>query len=132
MLSLSDKASMEDALSFPLEPRLRDLLASRIAQLALSDYDLTELTHFLVVEPGDAEADIEREIGFSPLVNPIDGARYGADDFHAWWDWLHDHGGWWEMGICVADTGFAFILFIQDDDRTYPELRSLCRAYADQ
>ena len=44
------------------------VLADRVAALRTEFGDLTDHTEFLVVEPGDTEADIVRHVGFSPLV----------------------------------------------------------------
>jgi hypothetical protein len=35
------------------------------------------------------------------------------------------------MVICVSNSGFAFILLIQDVEGVQPELLSLCRAHAE-
>lgn len=129
MLSLYDRVSMAHALRLPLDPQLHSLLAARIEQLTAGPYDLTELTHYLVVEAGDAEAEILAEIGFSPLTNAIDGERFGSPAFQPSWDWLHDHGQWFEMIVTVGDSGFAYVLFIEDSERLAPELLSLCRFY---
>lgn len=132
MLSLYDGASIERALSLPMDPRLHDLLASRIATLSSRCGPASDdLTHFLVVEAGDTEAAIVAEIGFSPLVNIIDGVRFGSPGFHQSWDWLQDLGGWFELIMAVGNGGFAFVLLIQDVAGVEPELLNLCRTYAD-
>ncbi len=130
MLSLFDRVSMERALSLPLDVKLRQLLATRIANLVTADFDLRDMTNFLIVGPGDTEAEIVEEIGLSPLVNPIDGVRYGEPEFHPYWDWLTADGSWFEFIVSVADTGFAYVLLVQDADGVDAELLSLCRAHA--
>ena len=129
MLHLHDRATMARALKLDLNPQLRKLLAERIGGLATGDHDLTNWTEYLVVEPGDTEADIIRHVGFSPLIEPIDGARFGDSDFAPYWDWLCDHDGWYELIITFGST-FAYILLIRDADRVPPDLRALCRRYA--
>ena len=74
MLHLYDRATMAHALTLDLDPQLHRLLAERIAALG---EELIDCTEYLIVELGDTEADIVRHIGFSPLVEPIDGARFG-------------------------------------------------------
>jgi hypothetical protein len=130
MLSLYDKASMESALASPLDPCLHQLLADRIHDAA--ETELLDLTHLLVVQSGDCEHTIAEEICLSPLTNPIDGERFGSPDFHPWWDWLQQHDGWFEMIITVGNSGFAFLLLIQDAQGVQPELLSLCRTYAEE
>jgi hypothetical protein len=130
MLSLHDKASMETALASSLAPRLHQLLADRIHDAAKTD--LLALTHLLVVGSGDCEHTIAEEICLTPLTNPSDGERFGSHNFVPWWDWLQQHDGWFEMIITVGNSGFAFILLIEDTDGVQPELLSLCRTYAEE
>lgn len=130
MLSLYDNASIEAVLASPLEPRLHQLLADRIEDAAKTD--LLDLTHIVVVQPGDCEHAIAEEICLSPLTNPLDGQRYSSPEFQAWWDYLESHDGYFEMIITVGNSGFAFILLIQDADGVQPELLSLCRAYVEE
>ena len=70
-------------------------------------------------------------LSISPTINPIDGQRFPAPLFQVWWDWLERHDGYWEMIITVADTGFAYLIFVPDADNTEPKLRHLCRTYAE-
>ena len=130
MISLPDRAAIEAAVNGSMPVEVRDILARRIAGLTSPHGDLTDLTHFLVVEAGDTEAAIVAEIGFSPLVNAIDGARFGSPDFHPSWDWLRDVGGWFELIMTVGNSGFAFVLLIEDRDGTDPELLRMCRRHA--
>ncbi|QXQ06835.1 hypothetical protein KX816_01850 [Sphingosinicellaceae bacterium] len=130
MISLHDRACFDAAAFLCRQSSLQRLLLSRIANLQRDVGDLTELTHILVVQPGDTEADIIDEIGLSPVINFIDGHRYGEAGFQPSWDWLHDVGGWFELIYTVGDTGFAYVLLIQDDEGVDPELLGMCREYA--
>ena len=129
MLHLHDRATMARALKLDLDPQLHTLLAERISGLATGEHDLTDWTEYLVVQPGDSESDILRHVGFSPLIEPIDGARFGDDDFAPYWDWLSDHDGWYELIITFGST-FAYVLLIRDAEGVLPDLRALCRRYA--
>jgi hypothetical protein len=128
MLSLPDTGLMLDALTLPLEPELHRLLAKHIEHTIASG--LGGMTHIIVFGPGDTEAEMIAEIGLSPLVNPIDGIRFGSDGFQAWWDWLEQHGAMFAITIVVGDSGFAFILLIMDAEGVLPDLRRLCHAFA--
>lgn len=130
MLHLYDRATMAHALTLGLDPQLHTLLERRLAALKTIDGDLTDWTEYLIVEPGDTEEDIIRHVGFSPLVEPSYGARFDEAGFEPHWDWLSDHGGWFEL-IETFGSAFAYVLFIQDTAGVVPELRSLCRRYAD-
>lgn len=124
MLHLFDRATMAHALTLDLEPRLYALLAERIGSLVTADHDLTDQTEFLVIEPGDTEEDIIHAVGFSPLVEPVDGTRFGQPGFYPWWDWLANRDGWFEMIVTFGST-FACVLLIRDADGPF---HALCRA----
>ena len=70
-----------------------------------------------------------RAVGFSPLHEPIAGARYPHPDFHPHWDWLADLGGWFELVETFGGT-FAYVLLVQDADGVPPDLLAMCRRYA--
>lgn len=125
MLHFYDRETIAHALTLNLESTLRRLLHERIARLG---DDLIDHTEFLVVQPGDTEADIIRHVGFSPMIEPIEGKRFGREGFHPFWDWLADHGGWFEMVVTFGST-FAYVLFI-GNDTTDSNLAHLCRLHS--
>lgn len=125
MLSLPDRAAMDHVLTLPLRADLKVILHERIAQVIADGLD--DLTHIVVLCRGDTEATLKAEVLFSPLER--EGARWGDHGFQAWWDWLHDHGGWFELIFCVGNSGFALILFIEDCDNVgLADLIAMCRA----
>lgn len=128
MLHLYDRATMAHALTLDLEPRLRSLLADRINSLVTAEYDLTDQTEFLVVEPDDTEENIICAIGFSPLVEPIDGIRFGEPTFIPWWDCLLRRDGWFEMVVTFGST-FSITLFIANAPEACCFVSSLCERY---
>ncbi|MBB3909728.1 hypothetical protein [Sphingomonas desiccabilis] len=131
MIHLLDRAGMERALTLSLEPDLHALLKVHIDHLTAGDHDLTDWTEILIVQPGDTEADIVRHVGFSPLVEPIDGIRFPDPQFQPHWDWLAQHdGGWFEM-TCTFGSTFAYVLLIQDAEGGLPSLLAMCRQYVD-
>lgn len=79
---------------------------------------------------GDAERSIRRELGFSPLTNVCDGARFGSDGFMPYWDVIHDHGSFFEIIYTVGNDGFALVLFVQDAIGVEPDQLTLCGTYA--
>lgn len=129
MMHLYDRASMAHALTLDLDPKLRRLLEVRIAALVTEYGDLTEHTDFVILEAGDTESALVQIVGFSPMVEPIDGKRFGEAEFYPHWDWLADHGGWFELTYSWGSTHAAVVL-IPDKEWLMPELLSLCRRYA--
>lgn len=125
MFLLDNRAAMARALTLDLDPRLIAILRRRSDDL---DHLLDE-TEFLIVVAGDSECDIVRKVGFSPLVEPIGGIRFGAPGFDPFWDYLVDHGGWFELSVSFGST-FGYCLLIQDANGVIPDLIALCRRYA--
>lgn len=120
MYNLPDLESQRAALLQPLDPELHTLIAGRIKD-ALT-LQLGDLTHIAVIQPHDTEADIIDALGFSPLVSRIDGIHLEPD-----WDWFERHEGWFELVYTVGDSGFAFLVFVQDSEGVLPDLLTLCR-----
>lgn len=111
-----------------IDARLRQLLADRVADWTATD--LLDLTHLLIVQPGDTEEDIEAAVGFSPLVNALAGGSYPAQGYVPPFEWVSDVGGYFELIQTVGNSGFAFCLLVQDAEGVDPELLAMCRAHA--
>ena len=131
MITIRDSQSMEFALSCPLDPQLRMLLERRLALLGeFSDWDLSELVHFIIIDPGDSSAAIETELGFSPFVNFVDGARYPDPAFQPSWEWLIAHGAWFELMFALSDSGFGIVLLVPNRPDVEPSLLELFKDFA--
>lgn len=118
MRSLPDRAAIEAALREPLPDELRELITGRLSQdIGDHTYDLADVTHFVVVEPGDTDRDLQRELSFSL-----------RDE--TYWDLFHAHDGWFEVVAIVGNDGFAFSVLVPDHPDTDPELLRLCRCWA--
>ena len=130
MISIRDSQTMEFALSCPLDPQLRMLLLKRLDMLSeFSEFDLGELAWFYVVEPGDTLVTIDAELGFSPFVNFVDGARYPDPAFTPSWEWLIDHGLWIETVFTRSDAGVGINLLVPNRPDVDPMLLALLKAY---
>ena len=112
------------------DPKLKNLLTDRVQEWSATG--LLGLTHLVIIEVGDTDVSIIDELAFSPLVNPLDGLRHGMEGFVLPFDYLEDHGGWFELIVTVGNDGFAFHLFVRDRDGVDPELLALCRAHTQQ
>ena len=124
MISLYDEATTQAALALSLDPSLLDLLTPRIALYSAAG--LTAMTHYLVIQPGDTEADIEREAGFSPFVDPLSGLRHDQPGYQPGWDHLSARGGYHRLVFTFGST-HATVLLVPDDGGA---LADLCRRYA--
>lgn len=128
MLSLEDDAAIEAALHQPLPPDLHAMLASRLS-LARSAR-LQNLTHVVVVQPGDETENLTALLGFSPLVGPIGEGPFGSRLFTPYWAWLEDLGGYYEMIVTVGDGGFAHLLLIEKAHGVPSLLLRMCLVHA--
>lgn len=122
MISVYDETTAQDALGQPLDPALRKSIEARWSD-ALS-LGLNDQTHILVIQPEDTEEVIQGELGWSPLVHPIEETRFGSKDFQPYWSWLQDLGGWYELLHTVGNAGFAYILLI---DKGSSDFARMCR-----
>jgi hypothetical protein len=130
MLSLPDAAAIRAALHQPHPARLHAILADELA--TAETCELQDLTYILVIQPGDTEEAIKDEIGWSPLVNPVEGTRFGTADFLPYWVAIEDLGGWYELIHAVSNDGFAYILLIEDAPGVSTDLLRMCRQYAEE
>jgi hypothetical protein len=129
MIHLYDRADFARVAALNIDPELKLLLTQRIEALRTPYGDLTESTEFLVVQPGDTEASILWHIGFSPLVEPIDGARFGQPGFAPGWDHLLDRDFCFEMTVSFG-SAFAYVLLIENKAGVPADLLDLCRRYS--
>lgn len=102
------------------DPQLRRLLQNRFEQPAGYDCPINELARFQIIEPGDDVDEL--------LTNAVDGSCYGHPDFVPSWEWIEDHGCWFEAAFILDDSGFGHVYFVPDRDGIDPDLLSLCRA----
>ncbi|WP_430417254.1 hypothetical protein [Parasphingorhabdus sp.] len=133
MISLRTTAAIKSTIDLLSDNQLRALLTKRVDQLtnAWEGIDLSDLTHFLIIQPGDTPADAENETGFSLLCNMVDGSCFGGPGFTPSWEWIENHGGLFEAVFILSDDGFGISLFVQDHPETDAELLAMCREFAE-
>ena len=124
MLKLTDRAAITAALTDrSLDPELRALLGLRAWQLDdVRRQPLGETVQFVVVQPGDAPAEIHRAVGFPICWDQADQPAF---------QWLHDHGRYFELGYSLTED-LGLIVFVADDPGVDFTLRYNCLAVADR
>ena len=132
MITIYDSAAMAHILSAPLDPDLRAILDGRLALLypEFSDWDLADLAHFIIVEPGDSIDAIERELAINPLVNIVDNVRYPDPAFEPSFEFCIARIGYFDLTFALCDSGLGLVLLVPDQDGIEPALLELCREYA--
>ena len=131
MITIYDSADMQRVLSEPIDPDLKAILLGRLELLAeFSEWDLADLAHFLVCQPGDSIDAIENELGISPFINLVDGARYPDAAFEPSFEFCIARKGYFDLTFCRSDAGLANCLLVPDRDDIAPTLLEYCRLYA--
>jgi hypothetical protein len=87
---LKDGAAVEQYLNTTPDPELRGLLAERVQ--ALSDYELSEIVHFYVVETADELVSLNL-----PDLYEI----------------REDHEQWTELVYVLSDDGFGLQVYVR-------------------
>jgi hypothetical protein len=128
MITITDEASFEAAITKATDATLKRMLSARLKLYRAGC--LLDLTTLAVLESGDTAADVERETGLNPLVNPIDEARYGSPAFQQYADWIACDAGYYEWLTCIGNEGWATILLVPDRPGVDAELLTMLREYA--
>lgn len=129
MILIFDRASAAAVSASNLDPLMRAVLEAELALLTAGEHDLTDWTDIALIQPRDSEADIGREVGFSPLIDPILNVRFGEPGFEPGWDLLTLRGGVFRFVFTFGST-HATILLVPDANGILPGLLNLCRHHA--
>ena len=133
MITIYDSADMQRVLSGPIDHNLKAILLERLELLAeFSEWDLADLAHFIIVEPGDCIEAIETELGISPFVNLVDDVRYLDPAFVPSWETCLYRHGHYSLTFALSDSGLGLCLLVPDRDDIEPQLLELCRAFGTQ
>ena len=131
MITIYDSADMAQILSGPIDPDLKAILLGRLELLAdFSEWDLADLAHFIIVEPGDSIDAIARELGVNPLVNIVDNAHYPQPSFEPSFEFCIARIGYFDLTFALCDSGLGLCLLVPDRKGVVPQLLELCREYA--
>jgi cell division ATPase FtsA len=112
---LRDDASIRRAVT--QIPAVAPFISKRIEELSeYADYDLAELVHIIVVEPGDSLAELDEALGFAIEDRAVDA--------------IDVHRGCWELVYVQADDGFGVVVYVPKGADIDPRLLDLCAARA--
>lgn len=127
MIELRNTLEMEAALRDNIPNTLKDLIAKRMQQLGEDvEGDLSSIVNFIIVQPGDHISVIDKAIGFSLLVNLVDGSRLGDPEFAPSFEWIQDHCDFFELVYILSDDGFGLVVLVQDDPGIEFDIHMLC------
>lgn len=117
---ITDAAGLARALASSLDPQLKSMLALRRDQLLLDtngEYDLGDLVHIVVVQPGDGIKDIEAAINFPVFTEPA-------------FEWVTAYEKCFEGIVILSDDGFGIAIFAPDIEGIDPTILSVLRHHA--
>lgn len=125
MLSLTNRDDVTAALTDPrLCPRLKSLVGLRVWQVDTDlQRPLSEVLQIFVIQPGDITDTIHAALGW-PICHEL--AEQPA------WEWINDHGDWFELAYIFNDDGFGMLVFVADHPDTNDTLLFNCRGAADR
>ena len=108
-----DSASIFGAHASALGSELGELIGRRIEELAeYAETDLGALLKILVLDPGDALAAVDAELGFALLSRHCDA--------------VESHQGWFELTLVLSDDGFGVVLYVPKQAETDSNLLAYC------
>jgi hypothetical protein len=112
---LRDTASIRGAVT--RIPEVALFISTRIEELSeYADYDLAELVHILVVQPGDTLAELDEALGFAVEDRAVDA--------------IDAHPGCWELTYILTDDGFGVVVYVPKGADIDPRLLDLCASRA--
>lgn len=126
LLSLNTRDAVTAALTDPtLDPGLRALIGLRVWQCDIDRRQpLGDILQIVVIQPGDPPEVIHEAVGF-----PICWDQ--APDQPSW-EWMNDHGSWFELAYVLTDDGFGVLVFVADHPDVNDTLLFNCRGAADR
>ena len=131
MITIYDSDDMARVLSKPIDHNLKAILLERLELLSeFSDWDLADLAHFIIVEPGARIDAIAHELGVNPLVNIVDNAHYPQPSFEPSFEFCIARIGYFDLTFALCDSGLGLCLLVPDRKGVVPQLLELCREYA--
>lgn len=93
-------------------------------------YDPDEHGFFILVEPGDTSDRIESATGYSLLKSLFNNTVYGDPDFSPDFEYLEEHGGFFEAVFIFTDSGFAVVMIVPKEEGIDAGILSLCNEFA--
>lgn len=113
MYVCSDLLSIHNACAQAFGTKLGELIRQRIEELAEYEVDdLSRLMRILVLEPSDALATVDTELGFSLLGRHCDVAE--------------SHRDWFELTLVLSDDGFGVVIYVPKHAELDPLLMAYC------
>ncbi len=113
------------------DPDIRQLIEQRFAEITGDEpFDPDIHGQFIIVEPGDSVAALEKEVGIPILRNLFDDVPYGDPDFTPCFEVLEEHQACFEMVFIMGDGDGGTVIIIPKTEGINPDLLAMCAQYA--
>lgn len=132
MKTIYDGQEFQEILASPIDDEIKEILRQKVELLKefLETFDLADLMFIVLVDPGDSLDAIRKELGFCPLTNQVDGARYPSLAYQPSFEHAVAHGTVFELVFCMSDSGLADVVLVPDRIDVDQTLLEFCRKYA--
>ncbi len=119
-----------EAVDLITAPVLRAFVMERFALLcSCGELETDEPVVFIVIEVGDVAEAVEAATGCPLLSSWFNAASFGDDDFAPMFEYVADHGEFYEMVYIFNDSGFAHVVLVPKLPGIDPRLLGLCAEY---
>ena len=114
------------------QPEIKTFLRQRFQDICEPEpYDPDEHGFFILVEAGDTSEQIESATGYSLLKSLFYNTVYGDPDFSPDFEYLEDHGSFYEAVYILTDSGFAVVLIVPKEEGIDKRILELCTEFAE-
>ena len=114
-----------------VQPEIKAFLRRRFHDICDPEpYDPDEHGFFILVEPGDTSDRIESATGYSLLKSLFNNTVYGDPDFSPDFEYLEDHGEFFEAVFIFTDGGFAVVMIVPKEEGIDAGILALCNEFA--
>ena len=118
-------------LSQVAQPDIKAFLQQRFHDICEPEpYDPDEHGFFILVEPGDTSDRIELATGYSLLKSLFIGTVYGDPEFSPDFEYLEDHGSFYEAVFIFTDSGFAVVMIVPKEEGIDVGILEVCNEFA--
>lgn len=110
---------------------IRGLIAQRFQEITIDGHSYDDLGMFVLAQPGDSIADLEKAGGVWITSGVFTDAKYGEPDFAPCFEVLEEHTGHCFELIHILAGDYGVCTVIPDQTGIDPELLRFCREYAE-
>lgn len=110
---------------------IRGLIAQRFQEISIDGYSYDDLGMFVLAEPGDSIADLEKAGGVWITSGVFTDTKFGDPDFAPCFEVLEEHTGHCFEMVHILAGDYGVCTVIPDQAGIDPELLRFCREYAE-